>query len=242
MSRIFVVVLATFGSAIHGFPNKETVQPRAPAPDSYRPAEQTKIALFLNVPGSCTAFYEALINQLRRCQTGEYLGDDGLDFGCLIDIDIGAYSNEPGCSGNPNTDGGNTNQNIRNSAIFFPANEREPWFPDICDGEYCKEKNPPVWTPTNSGPLRGQGRPDYNDDLNTRPDYNEGSSNDQTRPDHGQGSNSGQRPDYNDNQQQTRPDYNEGSNSGSSRPSYNSKKEIVDYIQGLINDRNQNYN
>ena len=47
-----------------------------------------KLGMYLNIPVQCVSVYDQFIAQLQACRNGEFLGDEKLDHGCLVQVSI----------------------------------------------------------------------------------------------------------------------------------------------------------
>ena len=53
-----------------------------------------KLGMYLNIPIQCVSVYDQFISQLQACRNGEFLGDDRLDHGCLVQMSLSDEENQ----------------------------------------------------------------------------------------------------------------------------------------------------
>lgn len=53
-----------------------------------------KLGMYLNIPIQCVSVYDQFIAQLQSCRNGEFLGDERLDHGCLVQMSLSAEENQ----------------------------------------------------------------------------------------------------------------------------------------------------
>ena len=53
-----------------------------------------KLGMYLNIPIQCVSVYDQFIAQLQACRNGEFLGDDRLDHGCLVQMSLSDEENQ----------------------------------------------------------------------------------------------------------------------------------------------------